>query len=457
MSAIFLQDMAHSLVPLPLRTTAHHQDSLLHVEQQAKRIQRNLQLLIDAQSEGLLAGLSGQQPETSVLESHAPSSQSQLLDSSMASTRPIRQPRKKKAVGLRSAREGIFTSMQDLMRLREEELEILASRQEEMGHGLTEIETFNTKQFELEKAIAAINENRESRRSRELRAESTRLELEIHELENKLAQTKAKHRHVVEELAHVENSVEATLSSYRASLALLESDVRRFLANPPVKPSARNNAREDFYSLKPSRRTLEMAQEHWKMEQSELKHRQAEVDAEIEALEEGCDVWKRVVEDICGFEKRLRASMRRSIQAQERSSEDEIAAHNNDNIVRAIMKDLERTQNLVERHLDHAQSKDWKLLVCCISAELEALREARLMLLGMFDLTEGDVDPPTAYRDPGEPRRSTDNDSHNDPLGMDNLEPPADMLQDVDSRARESVKSEAEDDEPDPAWLLPET
>ncbi|KAL4743987.1 hypothetical protein BDV11DRAFT_176599 [Aspergillus similis] len=454
MSATFPQNMAHSLVPLPLRTTAH-QDPLLHVERQAKHIQRNLQLLIDAQSEGLLAGLSGQQPEASVLNSHATSAQSQLSNPSGASTAPVLQPRKKK-IGLRSARENIFKSMQDLMRLREEELEILASRQEEIKCGLTDIETFNTKQSELEKAIATINESMETRRTRELRAESTRLELEIHELENKLAQMKARHRHVVEELAQVENSVEAKLSSYKASLSLLESDVRGFLASPPVTPSARSTAGENFYSLKPNRRTLEMAQEHWKLEQSELQHRQEEVDAEIEALEEGCDVWNRVVEVICGFEKRLRANMRRSIQDQEKSLEDKNAADNKGNFVQAIMEDLEQTTDLVERHLDHAQSKDWKLLVCCISAELVALREARVMLLSMFNFTE-DVDPPTAYRDPGKPRESADNDSHSDPLGVDNPEPPADLLQDMNSHSPDDAKSETEDDEPDPAWLLPES
>ncbi|KAL3436944.1 hypothetical protein BDV09DRAFT_164087 [Aspergillus tetrazonus] len=454
MSAIFPQNMAHSLVPLPLRTTAH-QDPLLHVERQAKHIQRNLQLLIDAQSEGLLAGLSDQQPDESALKSHATSSRSQLSSPSGTSTASVLQAHKKK-IGLHSARENILKSMQDLMQLREEEREILASRQEEINYGLTDIETFNTKQSKLEQAIAAINENMETQRTRELRAESTRLEQEIHELENKLAQMKARHRHVVEELAQVENSVEAKLSSYKASLSLLESDVRRFLASPPVTPSARGTAGENFYSLKPNRRTLEMAQEHWRLEQSVLQHRQEEVNAEIEALEDGCDVWKRVVKVISGFEKRLRANMRRSIQDQEEPLQDKNAAHSKGNLAQAIMEDLEQTTDLVERNLDHAQSKDWKLLVCCISAELEALREARVMLLSMFDNTE-DVNPPTAYGDPGKPHKSSDGDSHGDPLGVDNPEPPADLLQDMNSQSPGDAKSETEDDEPDPAWLLPES
>ncbi|RDW81375.1 uncharacterized protein DSM5745_04932 [Aspergillus mulundensis] len=447
--------MSHSLVPLPLRTTTHHQDPLLHVERQAKHIQRNLQLLIDAQGEGLLAGLGGQQPEASVLEDHASSSQSQLHSPQGASTVPVRQPRQKK-IGLRAAREGIFTSMQDLMRLREEELEILASRQEDMSHGLTEIETFTTKRCGLENIIAAINDTRETRLSRELRDERSRLEVEIHELENKLAQMKARHRHVVDELAQVENSVDAKLSSYKASLSLLETDVRRFLASPPVKPSANGTSQENFYSLKPSRRTLEMAQEHWQREQSDLQHRQEEVDAEIEALEEGCVVWKRVVGDISGFEKRLRANMRRSMQVEEQSSKGKEAVRSQDDPVQLIIEDLEQTTNLVEGQLDYAQSRDWKLLVCCISAELEALREAREILSDIFHVAEVETNP-SAARDLEEPHKNADNNSQTDPLGIDNPEPPADLLRDVNSHSHDDAKSESEYDEPDPAWLLPET
>ncbi|KAL4899766.1 hypothetical protein BDW74DRAFT_162967 [Aspergillus multicolor] len=455
MSAIF-SNMSHSLVPLPLRTTTNHQDPLVHVERQAKHIQRNLQLLIDAQSEGLLAGLGGQQPEASVVESYASPSQSQLHSPRGASTVPARQPRQKK-IGLRAAREGIFASMQDLMRLREEELEIIASRQEDMSHGLTEIEIFTTKRAELERTIAAINDDRETRLSKELRDESSRLEAEIHELENKLAQMKARHRHIVDELSSVENSVDAKLSSYKASLSLLETDVKSFLASPPVKPSAKSTSQENFYSLKPSRRTLEMAQEHWKTEQSNLQHRQEDVDAEIQALEEGSDVWKRVVGDISAFEKRLRASMRRIVQTQEQSPKDKEAVHQKDDPVELIGKDLERTIDLVERQLDYAQSKDWKLLVCCISAELEALREARELLIGIFNINGDDHIPSVAYRDLEEPRKRADNNSHTDPLDVDNPDPPADLLRDVNGHSHHDDKSDSEYDEPDPAWLLPET
>lgn len=448
MSTILPQSMAHSLRPLPLRTTGSYQDPLLHVERQAKYIQRNLQHLIDAQSEGLLAGLSGQPDQSMLDESHVSSEPS---SSKSPSTVPVRQPARKE-IGLRSAREGIFMSMHDLMRLRQEELTVLASRQEDMESGLNDIQSFNNKKAGLNRAISSIHEESGSRLSGDLREESSRLEVQIHEMENTLAQMKAKHRHVVEELSQLENSVESKLSSYTASLSLLETNVRAFLANPPVEPRARSSAEKDFYSLKPSRRTLELAQEHWKKERSELEHRQYEVDAEIEALEEGGDVWRQVVKDISGFEKRLKATMRRSSQNQRQLLQEE---RNKDSLESTMMEDLSNTTELVERHLDHAEKKNWKLLVCCISAELQALREAQELLVEVFNISEGH-NPDSNNNPEHNEGMNHEEDSPTDPLSVDNPEPPADLLQDIDQRDHQTARAGDEDEDPDPAWLLPE-
>lgn len=449
------ENMSQNLVPLPLRASPNYQAPLRHVERQARHIQRNLQHLIDAQSEGLLAGLGGQQPEVSMSnESHT--SYSESGNSRGASKSPTRQLSSKK-IGLRPAREGIFTSMHDLRRLREEELEILSYRKEEMDFGLNEIDTFNTKRSGLEKAISTMNNDRETGRSRELRDDRLTLEAQIHELENKLAQMKAKHRHVVQELSQIENSVEAKMSSYKASLSLLENDIRKFLADPPVKPPARGTPGESFYSLKSDRRTLEMALEHWKKEQFELKQRQNEIGTEIEALEEGGDVWKRVIKTVTGFERRLRTGMRRSIKTQKQLLEEDGSPFNKDRLGHDIMGDLSETTDLVEQHLDHAERKNWRLLICCISAELQALREGRQMLLSIFNTTDEELN--SSAQGPSESRNSVDNDSQTDPHGDDNPDPPADLLRDVESHSHQATKTddEDEDDEPDPAWLLPET
>ncbi|KAL5342818.1 hypothetical protein BJX70DRAFT_355813 [Aspergillus crustosus] len=453
MSAIFPRNMNQSLIPPPLRASSNHQDSLLYVDRQAKHIQRNLQRLIDAQSEGLLAGLSGQQPSGSVADvSNASSSEASSPRGGL--TVPIRQ-RARKKIGLRSAREGIFKSMYDLMKLREEEQEILDSKLEERVIGLSKIGTYITKRSSLEKAISTIHDDRESQRSRELRDESSRLEAEIHDMENKLSQMRAKQRNVVQQLSQIENSVESKLSSYKASLSLLESDVQTFLANPSVKPPSRSTTRDSFHSLNSSRRTIEMAEEQWKREQTDLQQRQEEVSAEIEALDEGCGVWKEVVEGISGFEKRLRTAMRQSIQSQSQLLRSDAPEHEDD-MAHIVLKDLEKTTDLVEQHLGHAEERDWKLLVCCISAELQALREAQELLWGVFDIAANDIRVSSngASEETPEPM---DNGSHTDPLGVDNPEPPADLLRDVESPTHERRHSDEEDDDPDPAWLLPES
>lgn len=438
-----------SVKPLPVRASVHHQDALLYVDRQANHIQRNLQDLIDAQSEGLLAGLSGGGTGGSVSEQGSSSRQSRV-------TVPVRQPEGKK-IGLRAAREGIFKSMYGLLKLREEERDLLNVRDGERNDALVEIDGLGSKRTGLLETISSITNNRDSKRTTMLKDEARSLESEIRELETRLYEMKAKHQHVVREISEVENSVEAKLSSYRGSLSLLESNIRNYLQNPPFQPLSTTDE-PTFYSLNPKRRTLDMAREHWKAEQDRIHKRQSEIDSEIQALEAGGGVWKQVVMEIMGFEKRLRAEMRRSIQTQSQILNSNDPARNKDSgdEAKTVLNDLQSTTDRVEGHLKLAEEHDWKLLVCCIGAELEALREARGMLLGAFNVPEEEASGP----DKGKQPVQNDN-SHNesrehspiDPLGVDNPEPPEDLLRDTHEPAHDADT----DDEPDPAWLLPES
>ncbi|OJJ89252.1 uncharacterized protein ASPGLDRAFT_78462 [Aspergillus glaucus CBS 516.65] len=426
------------LKPLPIRASSHHQDPLLYIDRQTKHIERNLQVLIDAQSEGLLAGLSGQQ------QNDTPS----LSDSKV--TVPVRQPAPKK-IGLRVAREGIFKSIYDLLKLREEERELLGFRDGERKDALVEIDEFSSKRFGLEEAISSIRSNRDSQRSTDLKDEARTLESEIRELETRLYEMKAKHRHVIQEISEIENSVDSKLSSYNASLSLVETNIRKYLQNPPLQPLSPTADEPTFYSLHPKRRTLDMVREHWKAEQERLHKRQSEVDAEIQALEAGGGVWKQVVTEVTGFEKRLRSEMRRSIQTQSQVLEADgpSGSKTEDSRVQTIIDDLQATTQRVEGQLEIAEDRDWKLLMCCIGAEVEALREAREMLLEVFNVQES---PENKESDPD--NHDHHDDAPTDPLGVDNPEPPEDLLRDTGDHRHDTTD---EDDEPDPAWLLPES
>ncbi|KAF4226362.1 hypothetical protein CNMCM6457_007574 [Aspergillus fumigatiaffinis] len=456
MSAIFPKNAKQNLLSLPLRMPTSQQDPLLYIDRQTKYIQRSLQVLIDAQSDGLLAGLAGT-PHTDSISNQS-FTPTEFSRSKSPSTIPVRQPVARK-IGLRDAREGIFKSIYDLLKLKEEEREILSFRLDERADALEQIDRFSTKRTGLKDAISTIHDNEESYRSKELLEESHQLETEIQELETRLLEMKARHRLVIRELAQMEDAMESKLSSYKASLSLVESDIEKFLKDPPVKPDPVTSSHSTFYSLNPKRRTLEMAHEHWTTEQDDLRKRQQEVDAEIQALEEGGGVWKQVVGEVTDFEKRLRSAMRRSIQTQPQllDTEGHSKANTENDQVQFIIEDLEHTTSRVEQHLNLAEKKDWKLLTCCIGAELEALREAREMLLDAFDASTEDKSP-ASERETTNARLPDDrNDALTDPLGVDNPEPPADLLRDAEHRSPEpNFRSDNEDDEPDPAWLLPE-
>lgn len=440
------------LPPVPAAASVYHHDPLLHVERQAKYIQHNLQTLIDAQSEGLLSGL-GLSADASDANHTPTSSQASRVQS--PSVKLPNQPSVKK-IGLRAARQGIFQSIYDLLKLREEERDILTSQADERDNALQEIQGFASRQGGLEEAISTIHNDRESQRVKQLQEEARGLETDIHDLETKLFEMKARHRHLVTRIGDIQNSVDAKLSSYTESLSLLQSDVRNYLRDPPVQPLSRRVNESAFYSLNPKRRTLEVAQEHWKSEQEHLHKRQQEVDAEILALEEGGGVWKQVMADVSGFERRLRANMKHYIELQERDPGSDGAPIDGtrEEVAASVAEDLEKTTKRLESHLELAEDKDWKLLVCCIAAELEALREARGMLLPAFGLpltSEAPVTSPSESNPP--PDKHTDGpvDAHEDPLGNDNPDPPADLLKDGDHHT--DTVSRSEDDEPDPSWL----
>lgn len=455
--SILLPHRDRRLKPLPVEASIHSHDPLLYIERQTKHLQRNLQTLLDAQSEGLLAVLSGSHQNDAFFTDTSTPDPS-VAGSSRAPTIPVRQPAQKK-IGLRAARKGILKSMQELLTLKKEEQRILTAQSDARSDAIKQVESYISKQKGLESTISTIQSDRDGQRCLELKDEARRLENEISELEIRLYEMKARHRTVVNEIAQVENSVDARLSSYKASLSLLESEVRKYLRHPPLTPLSVD---APFYSLNPKRRTLEMAREHWALEQSEIDRRKGGVHSEIDALKEGSPVWQDVVKDVSDFEKRLREEMSRLLQTHSQLLDpQESLGESSGERAKAILKDMEDTTNRIEEKLDLAEEKDWKLLVCCIGAELEALREGKAMLLDLFNLssdsfrTAPEGEPTEAKQDEDhEMQKSYHDDPHNDPLGVDNPEPPADLLRDTSPSTGAVTRSEDEDDEPDPAWLL---
>ncbi|KAF3399548.1 hypothetical protein DPV78_006419 [Talaromyces pinophilus] len=481
------RDTSSSERRLRFAVPEQHDDPLIYIERQSTYLQRHIQSLLDAQSDGLLASM--QSPGHVNNDTFSNGSSTPAASATGSRERnvriiPVRQPPKKK-IGLRAARKGILRSMSDLLSLREEEKRLLRRQIQQRQDAIKEVDTFANKKAGLEKTLSDLENDREGNRARKLKGEAKGLEQEIEELELKLADMKARHRHIIQEVSRIENAVDAKLSSYKESLSILDTEVRRYLETPPLQPLHHDVKTSSFYSLNPKRRTLELAREHWQTEQSELAKRQESVDLEIAALDDGGPVWQTVVKEISNFERRLRDGMQQSLILSKSSM---LPSDNEEGLKReqgkTIIEDLEATTRLIEEKLELAEEKDWKLLVCSIGTELAALREAQVMLKQMFGYTDqedpehqitGATETKTARNSISNLRGSdqrqesqgvelnsaTTRKEYPPPISVSQDdehadEPPPDLLKDMTSEELKSTtfRSEDEDDEPDPAWLL---
>ena len=239
---------------------------------------------------------------------------------------------------------------------------------------------------------------------------------EIRDLEGRLLQLRAKQRHLASEMSTVTNSVDAKLSSYKASLSILDSQVKQFLAKPPVTTTIYGGSANNvvsFWSLPRQRRTLDMAREHWADECHQLIQRQEQAEFERDALEDGAQVWEDVMGQVSALERNLRHRIQRMASTQRSSvmlpqlshapmKSVEAASHHRiilghaGSSIEDLTTDMNHTISLLESKLQLAQVRNWKLLVCCIGAELEALREGYDIILDSF----GSAIPPSS---PGRP------------------------------------------------------
>ena len=421
-----------------------HSDTLIAISRQEAHLQDTLQHLLDAQSEGLLAGLAGGPPqdETSSAGSRTPttaySSQPQLLKPK--SVVPVRQPARKK-VGLKGARRGIARAISDLERLKIEEGRILEDELLQRAETLGTVQRFETKMVGLKGKIDSIESEDTTRMVDSLKGEEKALDQEIRELENRLWGMKAKQRHLLQEIEGLENSVQSKLSSYQSALALAEKESRRFLERPPIGGD-RSATITGLWTLPAERRTLQMIREQYAEEQDVLKKRFDEVETERGALEDGFRVWNDVIEEVNGVERLLREEMR-EIQTPL------VTENRNGNVIggmRKILDHMSRARSRIESSLEVCEARNWKLLVCCIGAELEAMSEGQIVLESALDAAQrsGGQEYGNHPLDSPEPVSSTDLSARLEGLKKPEPAEPGGVLD----------RSEDEDDGPGPDLLI---
>ena len=312
------------------------------------------------------------------------------------------------------------------------------------------------KQEGLHAAIERISNQDSSHKAEEFRAEEQTLGREILELEERLQQMKNRQRYLLREIQALDNRTQAKLSSYQESLHLAEKEAREWLARPPsrLEKERGRGKKEDegMWDLPKERRTLEMAKEWAQGEEEESRLRVEGCEKEKEALEKGGQVWRDVRGIVSDVEKSLRGEM--SLQASRKWSKDEEGETTERGAMTRILDNMEVARAKIERKLKLAEDREWRLLVCCIGAELEALIEGMDVLKGALDAAESHLDHREGYSDdfPG------DRDGHlpSDTNGLDELR---ESMNGVSTRGtrptqRNPRRPENEDDEPGPELLI---
>ncbi|QSZ35146.1 hypothetical protein DSL72_008011 [Monilinia vaccinii-corymbosi] len=385
-------------------------DNLLALERRERALQAELQMLLDAQGEGLLQGFGGgggngeergesgsSTPTTRSLQRDRDRQGGRNRDSPHMRTVPIRQP-KKKMIGLRGARKGLLRDMGELVDVKVGEGDLLEEEIKRREMCLTKTKDWKMRIEEVKREIGEFisadapdtgitldgdkhesspGRSEEDREIAELRNEERAVENEIRETEDRLLQMKARRNWLGERIKESINRRESRLSSYRGALREVESEVQEFLTRPPVMVSI-SVGNEGFMTLPPKRRTLEMAEEWWSKEITSLRARKLEVEKEKRALEEGAKYWEDSMVTVMEFEDDLREKMKSGEVGDVEGLKRQIGKMND------VIKKLGDTAHVAEK-------KRWNLLVIAVGAELQAFKQGEEILRDALKALGGDI------------------------------------------------------------------
>ena len=310
---------------------------------------------------------------------------------------------------------------------------------------LDTVQRFETKVAGLKAHIESIEAEDITRQVEGLKGEEKALDHEIRELEGRLWEMKAKHRHLLQRIEGLDNSVQSKLSSYKSALRLAEKELRKFLERSPIRGNGTTTT-TGLWALPAERRTLQMVREQYAEEHNELKKRFDVVEIERDALEDGSGIWDEVIKEVNGVERLLREEMR------EMKAPSVLESGNRNAVggMRKILEQIHKARSQIESKLEISEARDWKLLVCCIGAELEAMNEGQIVLQGALE---------TAQRSEGEEYVNEEGEA---PLTVTKSVSPLELSTRLEEMGKPDLveprgtldRSEDEDDGPGPDLLI---
>ncbi|KAK7220073.1 hypothetical protein V2G26_008076 [Clonostachys chloroleuca] len=386
------------------------------LRRQEKSLEKEVQLLLDQQASGLVAGLdglggddysdTGSSTPTGTFYSTA-TSKSRMINSLHVpnhSTRdgnllPVRQPKASKARGLRSARTGLRRSMAALAQLKLEEDVYVDEALSQRRRALNKLERLNRQRENVTSEMHMLEEDEEEPLGKELRDLSARhdaVNQEIRVLEEKLVGMRNQRKWLRDRMEDVKNRREAGLSGYRGALKNVDSEVTALMHRPPFQPldleALQTGAKKlpptggvEFLRLRPERRNLDMAKSWWENEVLLLEKRKSQIKKEKEALDNGSEIWDEVMRLVSDYETRLRQLMQEPAETSSSKGKEKVPSQ--ESIIQSQLPEMDKVVTALEGHMKTAEEKRWNLLICAIGAELEAFEEARSMLQHVLDET----------------------------------------------------------------------
>ncbi|KAI4721498.1 hypothetical protein E4T48_02234 [Aureobasidium sp. EXF-10727] len=392
--------IAASVVPQPIvnsiyaPTTAHSHaspsvqtdDTLLLFRRKQRELEAQLQLLLDAQADALLAGLDPS-PKSAAEDDALSTGSSTPTASALHSKPKPKLSSKAEKIGLRQARVGLYATMRRLAQLKSQESQYLAPSLDHFASVVDQLDAWQKKRSALQSRASQIQSGDDRNRALDLHKQADDMQTEINELEERLARLKRDQHKLREEAQEIENTVDARLASYTNSLSLVEDSVQIFLQDASAShwTAVINVAVMDRFWRSPSQsRTLESAKDVFGRERDSLVEKRRISDTEREALEEGAVVWKNTVKQVSTFERTLAKTMSR--MGQESHSQFDSPAE-----TKELLSMLEQTTTELENKHKLAEIRSWKLLVAAIGAELEAFLKGKQILEVALAAASGDT------------------------------------------------------------------
>ncbi|KAI8961165.1 hypothetical protein F5Y11DRAFT_241542 [Daldinia sp. FL1419] len=369
-----------------------------------RQLEKELQKLLDAQGDALQRDLEGGDTGKSSPSSTRAGFSSPDAKQSSAQTKlsegtvvPVRQP-KNRPLSKRRARIGIARSVTMLADLKNEEEAYIAGALAERKAALARLRNLSSQHLSITEEMKALEEDTEL----PIKTEIAKMESQhrtvcanIEKLEEKLRLLRRTKASLEQKLDEARSTREACLSGYRGALKQCDQGISELMKYPGVRVLEIEDLKKhggpdfvaltskymsgiEFLSLRPERRTIEMAKEWWEGEVAMLEQRKAAVDKERAALEEGNEIWQQTLTRISDFENGLNQAL------QDATIQHDLDSGDPASIIREKYTALREVLHEIQRTYDYVCSRGWNLLIAAIGAELAHFEDLKYFLADMI-------------------------------------------------------------------------